>query len=557
MTGKIFRSILTASAATLLAALVIVFGVLYSYFTLALNTQMKAQLHFAARGVACAGESYLEGLAEQNYRLTLIDTDGRVLYDSRADAATLENHGNRPEVQSAFQSGTGESARFSTALLEQTAYFAERLPDGRVLRISTARDSVLTLVLGFMQPIILTFVLAVILSAVLARRMSRRIVEPLNTLNLDEPLENEAYDEISPLLLHIEQQNRKINSQIRELQRNQTEFAAVTENMKEGLVLLSRSGTVLSINRAAAALFGVGRDCVGGSFLAVERRPDVDKAIRLAGESGHSELSLERGGRVYQLNISRIGSAEHATGTVILAFDITDKIFAERNRREFTANVSHELKTPLQSIMGSAELMESGLVKKEDMPRFTGSIRTEAARLVTLIDDIIRLSQLDEKTDMPFEPVDVYAVAVQVAGELQQAADQRHVTVRVTGSRAVISGVSRLVHELVFNLCDNAVKYNREGGRVDITVTSAENGVNLVVADTGIGIPPADQSRVFERFYRVDKSHSKETGGTGLGLSIVKHAAEYLGAHITLVSEVGQGTTVTILFSLDNHEGMC
>ncbi|MGN1058814.1 MAG: two-component sensor histidine kinase, partial [Clostridia bacterium] len=236
MTGKIFRSILTASAATLLAALVIVFGVLYSYFTLALNTQMKAQLHFAAQGVACAGESYLEGLAEQNYRLTLIDTDGRVLYDSRADAATLENHGNRPEVQSAFQSGTGESTRFSSALLEQTAYFAERLPDGRVLRISTARDSVLTLVLGFMQPIILTFMLAVILSAVLARRMSRRIVEPLNTLNLDEPLDNEAYDEISPLLLHIEQQNRKINSQIRELQRNQTEFAAVTENMKEGLV---------------------------------------------------------------------------------------------------------------------------------------------------------------------------------------------------------------------------------------------------------------------------------------------------------------------------------
>ena len=373
--------------------------------------------------------------------------------------------------------------------------------------------------------------------------MSKRIVEPLGSLNLEKPLDNEAYDEISPILSHMEHQRRRIKKQTAELEKSREELAAVIQNMNEGLVLLDANKNILAINNAAALLFNTEPSCIGKPLITIERGYDIIKAAESTDDGKNSEICISRGGREYQLNISPIGEK-----TVILAFDITDRVFAERNRREFTANVSHELKTPLQSIIGSAELLESGLVKQEDKPRFMANIHSEAARLVTLIDDIIRLSQLDEKNQMDFENVDLYLTAADVVSELSAAAKKRGVTINLTGQRTVISGVPRLVHELIYNLCDNAIRYNKENGSVDISVSASEDGARLVVSDTGIGIPIEHQSRVFERFYRVDKSHSKETGGTGLGLSIVKHAAEDLGAKLTLKSEPGQGTEIWVTF---------
>lgn len=548
MTGKIFRSILAAVSSVLLAALVIIVGVLYTYFTSAQSEQLKSQLHFAAAGTINEGREYLQRISDEKYRLTLIDTDGSVIYDTQTDADTMDNHAGREEIKSAFETGSGESARFSSTLLEKTMYFAEKLPDGTVLRISATQYSVVVLVLGIIQPLIYIFLIAVIISVFLAKRMAGRIVKPLNELDLDKPLENDAYDEISPLLSHIELQNRKINEQIESLKKSQLEFNAITQNMNEGLVLTGGNKEILSINNAALKLFGADKSCIGKDFLTVERSYDVDKAMENALRLGRGETVFDRNGRKYQVNISRVGEGEGLIGVIILTFDITDKVFAERNRKEFTANVSHELKTPLQSIMGSAELMESGLVKKEDMPRFIGNIRTEAARLVTLIDDIIRLSQLDEKTQMQFEKVDLFDIANEVKKELGGLAESRKVEICLEGEKAEIDAVRRLVREMVFNLCENAVKYNKEGGRVDISVAKTPKGAKIVVSDTGIGIPAEHQSRVFERFYRVDKSRSKETGGTGLGLSIVKHAAEDLGAKIELKSKEGAGTKITVIF---------
>lgn len=383
---------------------------------------------------------------------------------------------------------------------------------------------------------------------VLAYRISKRIVEPLNSIDLDKPLENEAYDELAPLLTHIERQKEQIHNQYKELEVRKSEFYAIIENMNEGLVLLSRDYTVLSINPAAGAFFSASPECIGKDFLTLERNHEINKALDNAVQDGRSEIEVSRNGHEYQLNISRIGSDEQTSGVVILVFDISDKVFAERNRKEFTANVSHELKTPLQSIMGSAELLENGLVKADDVPKFIGRIRSEAARLVTLIEDIIRLSQLDESTDFPLEDADIYEIAKDEAEMLSLTAQKRNVTISVKGKSTVIHAPKQLLHEIIYNLCDNAIKYNKEGGSVEVSVEESDNNVMLSVSDTGIGIPLDNQNRVFERFYRVDKSHSKETGGTGLGLSIVKHAVQYLNGKISLESTVGKGTKISVAF---------
>jgi len=383
---------------------------------------------------------------------------------------------------------------------------------------------------------------------VLAKRVSRHITEPLNWLNLEKPLENDAYEELAPLLERISCQHKQIDSQLRELQRRNDEFSQITDSMTEGLVLLNEKGTILSINPAAIRLFHADADCTGRDFLSVERSHDINRAIQSALSEGHSEIQISRDGREYQLNISRIETDGTAAGAVLLTFDITERAFSERNRREFTANVSHELKTPLQSIMGSAELIENGLVKPEDMSRFVGRIRTEAKRLVTLIDDIIRLSRLDEGGEMPLENVDLYEIVNEVVDTLKDTAEDKNIKITVEGRSVKINSVRRLVTEIVFNLCDNAVKYNMDGGTVDISVFHTEKGAVLTVKDSGIGIPQEHQSRVFERFYRVDKSHSKESGGTGLGLSIVKHAVQYLGGDIELHSVPGKGTTIQVAF---------
>lgn len=548
MTKKIFQSILLVAGCVLLASLLIIMGFLYDYFGGVEENQLRNELSLAAAAVEDGGTDYLSRLTADRCRLTWIAADGSVLYDTKTDAESLENHASRAEVSQALATGTGESTRYSSTLMEKTMYYAQLLDDGTVLRISISRATVGMIAVGMIQPLLIVLIVALIFSGLLARRLSRRIVDPLNSLDLEHPLDNDAYEELSPLLKRIHRQHVEIQTQLRELREKTDEFTQITGSMREGLVLLDEHGSILSINAAAQALFGADAQCVGRDFLTIERSHEISAAIQAAVTDGHSEVRAERAGRVYQFDISRITSDGKLLGTVILAFDITEQEFAERNRREFTANVSHELKTPLQGIIGSAELIENGMVKPDDLPRFVGHIHAEAARLVTLIDDIIRLSQLDEGDAMPTEPVDLLAVSQEAAENLHDAAAARDVTVSVTGQPSVIPGVRRLIYEIVYNLCDNAIKYNRDGGRVDVTVAADADGSSITVADTGIGIAPEHQGRVFERFYRVDKSHSKASGGTGLGLSIVKHAVLYHHGRIELESTPGTGTTIRVVF---------
>ena len=548
MTKRIFRATLLVGVAVLIASLALVMGVLYSYFGRVQESQLRDELSLAAVGVEKNGTDYLRALQSHQYRITWVRADGTVVYDTQVDAETMENHAQRQEIQQALAAGEGESSRYSSTLLQKTVYYAQRLPDGTVLRLSAVRVTAGVLVLNMLQPILLVLAVALILSGVLAGRLARRITEPLNRLDLEHPLENDTYEELAPLLRRMEHQRRQIDRQMGELRQRSEEFDQITGSMNEGLVLLDEAGAILSINPAARRLLDADGDCVGQDFLTVDRDVTMSDALRQAAEQGHSEFRGERNGREYQFDVTRIQTEGRTAGTVLLVFDVTERAFAERNRREFTANVSHELKTPLQGIIGSAELLENGMVKQEDVPRFVGHIRAEAQRLVTLIGDIIRLSQLDEGEPMPTEPVELLAVAREVAENLRSAAETRNVTVEVTGTPATVSGVRRLLYEIVLNLCDNAIKYNTEGGRVEVEVTQDGGTAAVTVRDTGIGIPPEHQSRVFERFYRVDKSHSKASGGTGLGLSIVKHAVQYHHGVIRLKSEVGKGTEIRVTF---------
>ena len=548
MTKRIFRATLLVGVAVLVASLTLVMGALYSYFGRVQESQLRDELSLAAVGVEQNGMDYLKQLESDQYRITWLGADGAVLYDTQADAESMENHAQRQEVQQALATGEGESSRYSDTLLQKTVYYAKRLPDGTVLRLSAIRVTTGVLVLNMLQPILLVLAAALILSGVLASRLARRITEPLNRLDLEHPLENDTYEELAPLLRRMEHQRRQIDRQMDELRRRSEEFEQITGSMSEGLVLLDEAGVILSINPAARRLLDAAENCVGQDLLTVDRDVAVSDALRQAAEQGHSEFRGQRNGREYQFDVTRIQSEGRTAGTVLLVFDVTERAFAERNRREFTANVSHELKTPLQGIIGSAELLENGLVKQEDVPRFIGHIRSEAQRLVTLIGDIIRLSQLDEGEPMPAEPVELLALAREAAESLQSAAAARNVTITVEGEPVELTGVRRLLYEIVFNLCDNAIKYNTDGGRVQVTVTKENEMAAVTVRDTGIGIPPDQQDRVFERFYRVDKSHSKASGGTGLGLSIVKHAVQYHHGAIHLQSEVGKGTEIRVTF---------
>ena len=545
MSHKIFRSILLVAATVLLASLLIIMSYLYEYFAGVQERQLGDELSLAAAGVEGYGESYLQTVKPGDYRITWIAADGTVLYDTILPDTPEENHAGREEVKRALETGEGRSTRYSTTLLEKTIYYARRLTDGSVLRMSISGATTGYLALGVVQPALLVFVLALILSSFLARRISNRIVEPLNHLDLDHPLDNTAaYAELSPLLRRIHEQRVENAAQLRALRQKTDEFNQTIGSMKEGLVLLDENERVLSINAAAKDVFGVTGDCAGQDFLTINRDPDMTHALGKARADGHAEIRRAHCGRMYQFDISRIESGGASIGTVLLAFDITEREYAERNRREFTANVSHELKTPLQGIIGSAELIENGMVQPQDVPRFVEHIHSEASRMVTLIGDIIRLSQLDEGDVMPREDVDVLAAAREAVLNLSDEAAKRGITMTVDGTPAIVHGVRRLISEIAFNLCENAVKYNRDGGSVFVKVeTEGENAV-LTVQDTGIGIPDADQSRVFERFYRVDKSHSKASGGTGLGLSIVKHAVMYHHGKVELRSATGEGTCV-------------
>ena len=548
MTKKIFHSILLVACTVLLACYLVILTSLNDYFTSLRKSQLKTQLSFASTAVEDEGIEYLKNVESGDYRLTLIDTDGTVLYDTGADAASMENHSDRREFQEAFLSGYGESHRYSRTLTEQTYYFAKKLSDDRVLRISTSQVTIVSLLLGMLQPLLVIAFLAILLSVFLAKRASRNLVKPLNNLDLNDPLSNDVYEELSPLLRHMAQQNKQIALQMDELSRSQNEFNASTSNMSEGLIVLNKDGVVVSLNTAARKIFEAEEDSIGKDFLTIDRTPEISRAIKETLSGKKQELEYEKNGRNYDLCINQIVEKDEVIGVLLLAIDNTEKIQAEQNRREFTANVSHELKTPLQSIIGSADLIESGLVKPEDMPRFIGHIKTDAARLVSLVSDIIRLSQLDENTEMNWENVDALSVAKEALEMVGPIAESRNISLTIKGEPAPLNSVHKLLYDIIYNLCDNAVKYNKEGGFVKVNVKTAGDKVQVAVSDNGVGIAPADQSRVFERFYRVDKSHSRESGGTGLGLSIVKHAVAYLKGSISLESTLGKGTTITVSF---------
>ena len=557
MTKKIFRSILLAAVSVLLASLVIIMGCLYDYYRNVQEKQLRDELRLASYGVEAGGSDYLEQLASPyrfqstaDFRLTWVAPSGEVIFDTHVPASEMENHADRAEVREALTKGESGGVRYSETLTERTLYYARRLADGTVLRISISQLTVFALAMGMLQPILLTAIIAVILSALLAHRMAKSIVAPMNRLDLDKPLENDAYEELSPLLGRIYQQHRQIEAQLRELQRKTEEFEQITKSMSEGLVLLDRKGTILSINPAARTIFRADSARIGQDFLVVDRGHEINLAIQNALEGGHSEVRTVRNDREYQFDISQITADGAVVGTVLLAFDVTEQAAAERSRREFTANVSHELKTPLQSIMGSAELLENGLVKQEDVPQFVGVIRREAARLVTLVEDIIHLSQLDEGIAPAKEQVNLLELVDSAASALRERADARHISMAVTGDAAAVNGVRSFLYEMLYNLIDNAIKYNVDGGKVEVAVSTSDAGTTVSVKDTGIGIPPEYQARVFERFFRVDKSRSKASGGTGLGLSIVKHIAQYHHADLSLHSRIGEGTDISVVFPL-------
>ena len=549
MSNKIFRAILLATASVLLACVLVILGCLYRYFGEVQEGQLRDELRLAAAAVENQGADYLQKIQPGQYRLTWISAEGGVLYDTDADANQMENHAGREEFRAALETGEGSSSRYSDTMLTKTVYYAHRLSDGTVLRISVSQATAGQVALGMLQPILIVLCLSLVLSALLASRLAHSVVDPLNKLDLEHPLDNpDAYEELAPLLGRLNRQRSEIDRQMRALKQKSEEFNQIIDNMQEGLALLDDKGRVLSMNPAARRLYAAPADYQGRPFIALERDHEINRAIEQAMDQGHGEARCQRQGREYQLDASRILCEGAPRGAVVLSFDITEQEYAARHRREFPAHVSHELKTPLQGIIGSAELIESGMVKPQDMPRFVGHIRTEAARMVTLIGDIIRLSQLDEGVEMPREETDLLAVCQEAAEHLQDEAQKKRVALTVEGDPARINGVRRLLYEIVFNLCDNAIKYNVENGSVRVLVKNVGDGASVAVSDTGVGIPPEDQSRVFERFYRVDKSHSKASGGTGLGLSIVKHAVQYHQGRIQLDSAPGQGTRIQVFF---------
>ncbi len=549
MTKRIFRTIFFVTISVFIASVLLFMTVLYDYFSGVEQNQLRIQLELASQGVMNEGQKYFDGLESQDYRITWIGTDGSVLFDSASDANDMENHFEREEVKEALSEGYGESSRYSSTLTERYLYSAKRLPDGTVIRLAVTQNSLLVLTLGMLQPICVIFAVAIVLSAFLASRLSKKIVKPLNELNLDKPLDNDGYDELSSLLRRIDMQQKEIRQQKEELKRKQSEFEAVTGGMAEGIILLNQKGTILSINRAASKLLDTDSFAVGEDILSVNRSLKLTELLHKAEDGKHAEAVMEFGSGKYQLAASPVVTNNEVIGIVVLILDVTEKEKAEQMRREFTANVSHELKSPLHTISGCAELLSNGMVKQENITDFSKRIYTETGRMIRLVEDIIKLSHLDEGADdMKREKTDLFALAGRVVTALIAEAQKVEVSLELSGESAVLCGIPQLLESIIYNLCDNAIKYNKKNGSVSVTVKNEGEFVILTVSDTGIGIPKEHRERIFERFYRVDKSHSKEIGGTGLGLSIVKHAARLHNAEIELQSAVNGGTAVTVKF---------
>lgn len=552
MTRKIFQSIIAVVISVLLLSLALITGVLYNHFETTMLDQLRTTAQFAEQGVEQEGMAYFDSLHAQNCRVTWIAADGTVKYDNRSDPKTMENHADRQEVREAMENDSGTSVRRSSTLSEHTMYYAKRLSDGTVLRLSMSQRSVLFLMGGMLSPLVFIFLAACLLAGVLSYRVSKKIVKPLSEIDLKHPEQVETYDELSPFLQRIAAQNREIDARMAEIRKQQQEFSMITENMSEGLFVVDRNYQILSYNKSAMQIFGMDPRQEHENLLAVNRSEGFRNAVDSALKGRHTQENLELNGRVYQIIANAVCQpdfAEDMVGAVILVLDVTEKEAQEQYRREFTANVSHELKTPLTSISGIAEIIRNGIVKPEDIPHFAGKIYDESQRLITLIGDIIKLSRLDEnQVPMERETVDMLEMARNVVQQLSSVARKSGVTLVANGSHGQVQGVRQVLGEMVYNLCENAVKYNRAGGRVWVDVQQVADHVVLRVKDTGIGIPAAEQGRIFERFYRVDKSHSKAVGGTGLGLSIVKHGAALHHATISVSSEPEQGTEITLTF---------
>lgn len=553
MTKRIFRAIFYVTLVILIAAMVIILAFIRDFNKNNYREQMKNEAEYIADGLSYGGISYLEGLPKDSNRITWIDQDGVVLYDSQADASTMENHKEREEVQEALATGKGESSRYSTTLAEKTENYALRLDDGTVLRISATTLTTLSIFLSMTQPMAVALVLALVLALFLASKTSKHITKPLEEVDLEHPEQALVYDELSPFLRRISAQNRQIQRQMREMQRRQREFRTITENMQEGILVLDTRGEVLSYNTGAMRLMGIERISEKENIYALNRSEGFRTCVEAALHGRHEEITMEQGNRCYQLLANPVMEDSAVAGAVLVLFDNTEKAEREKLRREFTANVSHELKTPLTSISGFAEIIKNGMVRQEDVPRFAENIYQEAQRLISMVQDIIQLSRLDEgESGMEKMPVDLAAIVQSAASRLQPLAEQKQVTLQVETEPAQIIGVPHVLEEMIYNLCDNAILYNRENGSVCIRVKDDGAQASVTVSDTGIGIPYEEQERVFERFYRVSRSRSKEVEGTGLGLSIVKHGAILHDATVTLESEPEKGTVVRLVFPKGN-----
>ena len=552
MTNKIFKTVLAVAMIVALLVSLLIICVLYSFFDGQMREELQNEATLLSAVIDASGEDVAllrnAALAE-GMRITWIDSDGTVLFDTNADETAMENHADREEFQEAIESGTGESERYSDTISEKTIYYAIRQEDGTVLRLSNTVQSIWGIILGMAQSFVIIIIGVGIVSFILAKRLSKWIVRPINTIDLAHPEDSDVYDELTPLLSRLSRQNRRIDEQIEMLKRDEEELATILDNMSEGLVMISSAGHVLTINASAMQLFGVGRECIGKSFIAVSRDPMVGEVVSRA-QAGKTSVEIwEKGVKAYQLYANPVELEDGSRGVVLLILDVTEKTEAERLRREFSANVSHELKTPLTSIVGYAEIMKNGMVDPKTVPEFAGRIYDESGRLIKLIEDIINLSILDEgDINAQKESISLHEMAEEIAEQLEPSAKEKNISFSVYGDGSRISGVRRIIYEIVYNLMENAVKYNVENGKVKVTVESDDETVSLTVSDTGIGIPAEQQDKVFERFYRVDKSHSKETGGTGLGLSIVKHGALFHHAKVSMKSKLGEGTEITVVF---------
>ena len=549
MTKKIFKSIMFVCALVLAVGLAAVMGILYSNFDGQMRKELSKEAAYLAYGVEQQGVDYLKNIKDKSARITYIDQDGTVLFDNEADVSEMKNHSDRTEFQKAEKYGAGESSRYSDTLSEKTIYYALRLKDGTVLRVSGTQDSVLALVENLIFPLCGLLCLMLILSGIMASAISKRIVKPINELDLESPKENQIYEELSPLLSKIHRQNREIQNQLELAKQQQEEFSLITENMQEGLIVIDKYTMILSANSSAWNLFHMDRVRQGESVYCLDREEEFRHAIEQVLSGEHTELVLKLNGSDIQLIANPVIRDKKTEGAVVLLVNVTEKLERESLRREFSANVSHELKTPLTSISGFAEIMQGGLVKNEDIPKFAGRIYKESQRLLQLVEDVIQISQLDEeKTSYVWEPVDVYQVCKNAFESLKEKAKSLNVHLYICGERMKMEAVRTLLEEAIYNVCDNAIKYNRNDGSVSVFLTQTAQEIQIVVKDTGVGIPKEDQDRVFERFYRVDKSHSKEIGGTGLGLSIVKHAVGALKGSVILRSEEGNGTEICMKF---------